>query len=140
MENYRAVIVNYNDQFDDCCNYIGGDERLSYVLENDISLRKLRENISYILSAEDITGDYMIYCLSKTRSERMLRSIISTDMNLVRLLSLDTNRDPTVYLVHNHNNVNVADTQSEPSNVHVANTQPKSSTYYAGGSHFPLKN
>lgn len=60
MKNCYSVIVN--GQFDDHSSYIRRDE-LGYVPVSDISLTKLRDIVSYILSVEGITGDYRIYCL-----------------------------------------------------------------------------
>ncbi|KAH6801155.1 hypothetical protein C2S52_001619 [Perilla frutescens var. hirtella] len=125
MEDWRSVIVNYNSQFDDQSNYIGGNKRLGYILASNVSLTALRDAISYILSAEAIRGEYQIYSLSTSRSGRMLRSIIGSDMNLLRLFTMEP--EPTVYLVHNQN---VGGTQPEPFTVQDVITQPESSTYY----------
>ncbi|KAH6779231.1 hypothetical protein C2S52_010468 [Perilla frutescens var. hirtella] len=125
MNNWRSVIVNYNGQFDDQSNYIGGDERLGYIQASNMSLTVLGDAISYILSSEAIRGEYQIYCLSTSRSERMLRSIIGSDMDLVRLFTMVP--EPTVYLVHNQN---AGDTQPEPFTVHNVVTQSELSTHY----------
>ncbi|KAH6783856.1 hypothetical protein C2S52_008815 [Perilla frutescens var. hirtella] len=125
MEYWRSVIVNYNGQFDDQSNYIGGNERLGYISASNVSLTALRDAISYILSAEAIRGEYQIYSLSTSRSGRMLRSIIGSDMDLLRLFTMEL--EPTVYLVHNQN---VGGTQPEPFTVQDVMTQPESSTHY----------
>ncbi|KAH6758991.1 hypothetical protein C2S51_019226 [Perilla frutescens var. frutescens] len=125
MEDWRSVIVNYNGQFDDQSNYIGGNERLGYIPASNVSLTALRDAIIYILSAEAIREEYQIYSLSISRSGRMLRSIIGSDMDLLRLFTMEP--EPTVYLVHYQN---VGGTQSEPFTVQDVMTQPESSTHY----------
>ncbi|KAH6758942.1 hypothetical protein C2S51_019177 [Perilla frutescens var. frutescens] len=55
----------------------------------------------------------------------MLRSIIGSDMDLLRLFTMEP--EPTVYLVHNQN---VGGTQPEPFTVQDVMTQPESSTHY----------
>ncbi|KAH6836285.1 hypothetical protein C2S53_001151 [Perilla frutescens var. hirtella] len=92
---------------------------------NNVSIIALGDAISYILSAESIRGEYQIYCLSTSRSGRMLRSIIGSDTDLARLFTMEP--EPTVYLVHNQN---IEDTQPEPFTIHVVVTQPESSTHY----------
>ncbi|KAH6803738.1 hypothetical protein C2S51_031985 [Perilla frutescens var. frutescens] len=125
MEDWRSVIVNYNGQFDDQSNYIGGNEQLVYIPASNVSLTALRDAISYLLSAEAIRGEYQIYSLSTSRSGRMLRSIIDSDMDLLRLFTMEP--EPTMYLVHNQN---VGGIQSEPFTIHDVMTQSESSTQY----------
>ncbi|KAH6802051.1 hypothetical protein C2S51_033497 [Perilla frutescens var. frutescens] len=125
MEDWRSVIINYNGQFDDQSNYIGGNKRLGYISAINVSLTALRDAINYILSAEAIRGEYQIYSLSTSRYGRMLRSIIGSDMDLLRLFTMEP--EPTVYLVHNQN---VGGTQPEPFTVHDVMTQAESSTHY----------
>ncbi|KAH6785280.1 hypothetical protein C2S51_037735 [Perilla frutescens var. frutescens] len=58
MENWWSVIVNYNDQFDDQSNYIGGDERLGYISASNVSLTALDEDIEYFRRSKWLSDDW----------------------------------------------------------------------------------
>lgn len=66
METWRTIVVHVGGEWDNQCNYIGGDVQIAYLPSNDLCVDALRNRIQYILNSKSMQGDYNIYYISQT--------------------------------------------------------------------------
>ncbi|XP_057768223.1 uncharacterized protein LOC130988418 [Salvia miltiorrhiza] len=97
MTEWKNVLVRYGGYWNDVL-YCGGGATFAYVQTNNISISELRQNINYYLMANSLSTVYNLYYLSRSRSGRIIRSLLSTDDQLSRLCAFEV--EPEVYVTH----------------------------------------
>lgn len=75
MENWRSVVIQYNKEWDNQFNYLSGEERLTYIPANNISVVELKENIKNILDVDSVHEDYQMFYLLVSQTGRNINEL-----------------------------------------------------------------
>ncbi|KAH6764806.1 hypothetical protein C2S51_016055 [Perilla frutescens var. frutescens] len=98
MTSWQSVIVRYGGQWESS-EYVGGDEELTYIEADPLSLSSLTESVNRIMRANLLSFDYLLYYIARSCTGRTVKTLLSTDQDVIRLCARE--EDPTVYVVHN---------------------------------------
>ncbi|KAH6835253.1 hypothetical protein C2S53_012417 [Perilla frutescens var. hirtella] len=111
MTSWQSVIVRYGDQWESS-EYVGGDEELTYIETDPMSLSSLIESVNRIMRANLLSFDYLLYYIARSRTGRTVKTLLSTDQDVIRLCAREG--DPTVYVVQNQSTDGVTGPHEQP--------------------------